>query len=120
MTGEAAAALTTSQPEKFGQALILQLLPGTWFVFISDQFSDLRRFDERYECYHWFGILDCRNTSSLYRFILWDCLRESGFCRDSNFGEKPEHFFKGDAWAGNGGNVRVLGSVISFLLLGQI
>lgn len=29
MTGEAAAALTTSQPEKFGQALILQLLPGT-------------------------------------------------------------------------------------------
>lgn len=29
MTGEAAAALTTSQPERFGQALILQLLPGT-------------------------------------------------------------------------------------------
>ncbi|MEG0498235.1 MAG: V-type ATP synthase subunit K, partial [Carnobacterium sp.] len=29
MTGEAAAALTTEQPEKFGQALILQLLPGT-------------------------------------------------------------------------------------------
>ena len=28
-TGEAAAALTTEQPEKFGQALILQLLPGT-------------------------------------------------------------------------------------------
>ena len=28
-TGEAAAALTTNQPEKFGQALILQLLPGT-------------------------------------------------------------------------------------------
>ena len=26
---EAAAALTTEQPEKFGQALILQLLPGT-------------------------------------------------------------------------------------------
>ena len=29
MTGEAAAVLTTEQPEKFGQALILQLLPGT-------------------------------------------------------------------------------------------
>lgn len=29
MTGEAAAILTTEQPEKFGQALILQLLPGT-------------------------------------------------------------------------------------------
>lgn len=28
-TGEAAAALTTEQPEKFGKALILQLLPGT-------------------------------------------------------------------------------------------
>ncbi len=28
-TGEAAAALTTEQPEKFGQALILELLPGT-------------------------------------------------------------------------------------------
>ncbi|OJG25855.1 V-type sodium ATPase subunit K [Enterococcus columbae DSM 7374 = ATCC 51263] len=28
-TGEAAAALTTSQPEKFGQSLVLQLLPGT-------------------------------------------------------------------------------------------
>lgn len=29
MTGEAAAVLTTEQPEKFGQALILELLPGT-------------------------------------------------------------------------------------------
>lgn len=29
MTGEAAAALTSEQPEKFGKALILQLLPGT-------------------------------------------------------------------------------------------
>lgn len=29
MTGEAAAALTTEQPETFGRALILQLLPGT-------------------------------------------------------------------------------------------
>ena len=29
MTGEAAAVSTTEQPEKFGQALILQLLPGT-------------------------------------------------------------------------------------------
>ncbi|WP_314064970.1 V-type ATP synthase subunit K [uncultured Vagococcus sp.] len=29
MTGEAAAILSTEQPEKFGQALILQLLPGT-------------------------------------------------------------------------------------------
>ncbi|MGH2227173.1 V-type ATP synthase subunit K, partial [Enterococcus faecalis] len=28
-TVEAAAALPTEQPEKFGQALILQLLPGT-------------------------------------------------------------------------------------------
>lgn len=29
MTGEAAAALLTEQPEKFGKSLILQLLPGT-------------------------------------------------------------------------------------------
>lgn len=29
MTGEAAAALTVEEPEKFGKALILQLLPGT-------------------------------------------------------------------------------------------
>ncbi len=29
MKGEAAAALTTIQPEKFGQAMILQLLPGS-------------------------------------------------------------------------------------------
>ncbi len=29
MTGEAAAALTVEQPEKFGKALVLQLLPGT-------------------------------------------------------------------------------------------
>lgn len=29
MTGEAAAALTKEQPEKFGKSLILQLLPGT-------------------------------------------------------------------------------------------
>ena len=29
MAGEAAAALTVEQPEKFGKALVLQLLPGT-------------------------------------------------------------------------------------------
>ena len=29
MAGEATAALTVDQPEKFGKALILQLLPGT-------------------------------------------------------------------------------------------
>lgn len=29
MTGEAAAALTKEQPEKFGRAMVLQLLPGT-------------------------------------------------------------------------------------------
>lgn len=29
MTGEAAAALTVEEPEKFGKALVLQLLPGT-------------------------------------------------------------------------------------------
>ena len=29
MSGEAAAALTVDQPEKFGKALVLQLLPGT-------------------------------------------------------------------------------------------
>lgn len=29
MAGEAAAALTVDQPEKFGKALVLQLLPGT-------------------------------------------------------------------------------------------
>ena len=29
IAGEAAAALTTEQPEKFGQSLILMLLPGT-------------------------------------------------------------------------------------------
>ncbi|HHT17343.1 MAG TPA: V-type ATP synthase subunit K [Papillibacter sp.] len=43
-TGEAAAALTTEQPEKFGKALIFQLLPGTqglygfiiaFFIFLN-------------------------------------------------------------------------------------
>lgn len=46
MTGEAAAALTSEQPEKFGKALILQLLPGTqglygfiiaFFIFLNIQ-----------------------------------------------------------------------------------
>ncbi|MFV0400072.1 MAG: V-type ATP synthase subunit K [Oscillospiraceae bacterium] len=45
-TGEAAAALTAEQPEKFGKALILQLLPGTqglygfiiaFFIFLALQ-----------------------------------------------------------------------------------
>lgn len=44
MTGEAAAALTSEQPDKFGKALILQLLPGTqglygfiigFFIFLN-------------------------------------------------------------------------------------
>ena len=29
MTGEAAAGLTVEEPQKFGKALVLQLLPGT-------------------------------------------------------------------------------------------
>ncbi len=49
MTGEAAAALTSEQPEKFGKALLLQLLPGTqglygfiiaFFIFLNIDSAD--------------------------------------------------------------------------------
>ena len=35
MVGEAAAGLITEEPEKFGQALLLQALPGTAFVILN-------------------------------------------------------------------------------------
>ncbi len=85
MTGEAAAALTTNQPEKFGQALILQLLPGTRrFVWFCDCLYDLRQFGSRDVDGDRNGLFDGFIAGSFYRIVLWDRTRKSGRIRDSN------------------------------------
>ena len=70
-TGEAAAALTTEQPEKFGQALILQLLPGT---------QGLYGFVIAFLIY-----INLGNDMSM---VLWDCPRSCSRCGDPNFSEE--------------------------------
>ena len=88
MTGEAAAALTTSQPEKFGQALILQLLPGTQglygfviafliFINLGSDMTVVQGLNFR-----------CLFTNRIYGPIFWYRSRESCRCWYSNLSEK--------------------------------
>ena len=72
IAGEAAAALIKEQPEKFVQALILQLLPGTqgiygfivaFFIMINMSASS------------WFILIHGSFTNRIHWFILRDCPR---------------------------------------------
>lgn len=118
MTGEAAAALTTEQPEKFGRALILQLLPGTqglygfviaFMIFINSSVD----------------------MSVLNGLIMLGASLPVGFAglfsgiaqgRVSTAGlqilaKKPEHSTKGIIYAAMVETYAILGFVISFLIV---
>ena len=74
-TGEAAA-LTTEQPEKFGQALILQLLPGTQglygFVIAFLIYINLGNDMSMVQGLNYFV---AAFTNCFCRIVLWDCPR---------------------------------------------
>ncbi|MEO1771041.1 V-type ATP synthase subunit K [Candidatus Enterococcus ferrettii] len=122
MTGEAAAALTTSQPEKFGQALILQLLPGTqglygfviaFLIFTNMSSGDLSMIDG-------LGYLGASLPiafTGLFSGIAQGKVAAAGI---QILAKKPEHATKGIIFAAMVETYAILGFVISFLLVGQV
>lgn len=120
-TGEAAAALTTNQPEKFGQALILQLLPGTQGLYgfviafmiygsLSGEMSTVTGMA------YLMASLPVAFTG-LFSGIAQGKVAAAGI---QILAKKPEHFFKGVMFSVMVEMYAILGFVISFLLLGTI
>jgi len=121
MTGEAAAALTTSQPEKFGQALILQLLPGTQglygFVIAFLIFTNLSNDLTVVQGLGYLGASLPIAFTGLFSGIAQGKVAAAGI---QILAKKPEHSTKGIIYAAMVETYAILGFVISFLLVGQV
>ena len=118
MTGEAAAALTTEQPEKFGQALILQLLPGTQglygfviaFLIYLNTGADTTLAQGLYMLMAAMPIA----FTGLFSGIAQGRVASAGI---QILAKKPEHATKGIIYAAMVETYAILGFVISFLLV---
>ncbi|WP_314577744.1 V-type ATP synthase subunit K [Enterococcus gilvus] len=121
MTGEAAAALTTSQPERFGQALILQLLPGTQglygFVIAFLIFTNLSHDLTLAQGFGYLGSALPIAFTGLFSGIAQGKVAAAGI---QILAKKPEHSTKGIIYAAMVETYAILGFVISFLLVGQV
>ena len=121
MTGEAAAALTTSQPEKFGQALILQLLPGTQglygFVIAFLIFTNLSGDLSVVQGLGYLGASLPIAFTGLFSGIAQGKVAAAGI---QILAKKPEHSTKGIIYAAMVETYAILGFAISFLLVGQV
>ncbi|MEO2518547.1 V-type ATP synthase subunit K, partial [Enterococcus avium] len=115
MTGEAAAALTTSQPEKFGQALILQLLPGTQglygFVIAFLIFTNLSGDLSVVQGLGYLGASLPIAFTGLFSGIAQGKVAAAGI---QILAKKPEHSTKGIIYAAMVETYAILGFVISF------
>lgn len=118
MTGEAAAALTTEQPEKFGQALILQLLPGTqglygfviaFLIFLNTGMDT----SLAQGLYMFMAALPIAFTG-LFSGIAQGRVASAGI---QILAKKPEHATKGIIFSAMVETYAILGFVISFLLV---
>lgn len=118
MTGEAAAALTTEQPEKFGQALILQLLPGTQglygFVIAFLIFINLNGDMTMVQGMNYFMASLPIAFTGLFSGIAQGRVAAAGI---QILAKKPEHSTKGIIYAAMVETYAILGFVISFLLV---
>lgn len=118
LVGEAAAALTTEQPEKFGKALILQLLPGTQglygfviafliFMNLSDDMTIMQGLN-----------LLCASLpvafTGLFSAKLQGRVAAAGI---QILAKKPEHSTKGIIYAAMVETYAILGFVISLVLV---
>ena len=120
-TGEAAAALTTSQPEKFGQSLVLQLLPGTQglygFVIGFLAFNAMQSgVNLSQGLYLLFACLPIA-ISGLWSGIAQGKAAAAGI---QILAKKPEHNTKGIIFAAMVETYALLGFVISFLLINGV
>lgn len=117
-TGEAAAALTTEQPEKFGQSLILMLLPGTQGLYgfvisfmIYGQLSSSLTLEAGLVL---FGAALPIALTGLLSAIYQGRVAAAGI---QILAKKPEHTTKGIIYAAMVETYAILGFVISFLLV---
>ncbi|GGI64787.1 V-type ATP synthase subunit K [Enterococcus alcedinis] len=119
--GEAAAALMTNQPEKFGQSLILQLLPATQglygFAIAAMIFTSLSPDMDIITGLAYLGASLPVAFTGLASAIPQGKVSAAGI---QILAKKPEHFFKGVMYAVMVEMYAILGFVISFLLLGSI
>ena len=117
-TGAAAAALTTEQPEKFGQALILQLLPGTQglygFVIAFLIYINLGNDMSMVQGLNYFVAALPIAFAGLFSGIAQGRVAAAGI---QILAKKPEHATKGIIYAAMVETYAILGFVISFLLV---
>ncbi|MGX7030881.1 V-type ATP synthase subunit K [Vagococcus zengguangii] len=118
MTGEAAAALSTTQPEKFGQALILELLPGTQglygFVIAFLIFINMDASMPLEQGLTLLGAALPIAFTGLFSGIAQGRVASAGI---QILAKKPEHATKGIIYAAMVETYAILGFVISFLLV---
>lgn len=119
MTGEAAAALSKEQPEKFGKSMILQLLPGTQgfygFVIAMMIFSKI-------SANMTFNMgIKALIAGFVVGFVGLTSAVAQGRVATAGIqilAKNEEHFMKGAIYAGMVEMYAILGFVIAFLLLG--
>ncbi|MGO2083281.1 V-type ATP synthase subunit K [Vagococcus sp.] len=120
MTGEAAAALTTEQPEKFGRALILQLLPGTQGLYgFVIAFLILGKMSGDVTIVQGLGLLGASLPiafTGLSSGIAQGRVASAGI---QILAKKPEHATKGIIYAAMVETYAILGFVISLMLVLQ-
>lgn len=118
MTGEAAAALTSEQPEKFGKALILQLLPGTQglygFIIAFFIFLNIGNASEFTEGLHLLGASLPVALTGYFSAISQGRVSTAGI---QILAKKPEASTKGILYAAMVETYAILGFVISILFI---
>lgn len=117
-TGEAAAALTTEQPEKFGQSLILMLLPGTQGLYgFVISFMIYGQLSPDLSLSTGLALLGAALPvafTGLFSAIYQGRVASAGI---QILAKKPEHATKGIIYAAMVETYAILGFVISFLLV---
>lgn len=119
--GESAAALTTEQPEKFGQALILQLLPGTQGLYgFVIAFVIMTNLGETMTVVQGLGYLIASLPiafTGLFSGIFQGRVSAAGI---QILAKKPEHATKGVIFSAMVETYAILGLVISFFLVSNV
>ena len=116
--GEAAAALTSEQPEKFGKALLLQLLPGTQglygFIIAFLIFLNIGAASEFSEGLRLFGASLPIAFAGYFSAIAQGRVSAAGV---QILAKKPEAATKGIIYAAMVETYAILGFVISILII---
>lgn len=118
IAGEAAAALTSEQPEKFGKALLLELLPGTQglygFIIAFFIFMNIGNASEFMEGLRLFGASLPIAFAGYFSAIAQGRVSAAGI---QILAKKPEASTKGIIYAAMVETYAILGFVISILMI---